>query len=127
MSRKDMRAMARAIAHERQQDVPRAERKPWWDPSWKEEIAKVAWDRVASTLSSSPHGPHRLRTGGADASVGQKRTRPECVVCMQEEPIWAFSPCMHLCICSGCKDSANDKLQECPMCRTSKTGMVRIF
>lgn len=127
MMKKDMRAMARRIASERQADVPASQRKTWWDPSWKAEIQKLAWERVAEGQGSARRGPHRLPITRAPPAVGQKRLRSECVICMDGEPTYAFSPCMHLCVCSSCHSRAETCLSECPVCRNPKQALTRIY
>ena len=122
-----MRAMARRIAGDRQADVPRSRRKPWWDPSWKAEIQKLAWERVSQGQTIPRRGPHRMPIPDGEPSVGQKRLRTECVVCMDEEPSYAFSPCMHLCVCAKCHSRAMQDLSRCPVCRGQKDGLTRIY
>jgi len=108
-----MRAIARSIADERQRDIEKSLRKPWWHESWKKDI-------VAEARSRLPHA-------GAAATRGKKRSRSECVVCMDAEPEWAFAPCMHLCLCSACKATQGGDLDKCPICRERRRGLVRVY
>lgn len=50
---------------------------------------------------------------------------PECVVCMSAFPTYMVEPCRHVCLCKRC--SAAAPTSECPICRRSATGVVRVF
>lgn len=47
----------------------------------------------------------------------------ECVICMSAEKNTAIIPCGHLATCSECVLN----LRECPICRTVKTGTLKVF
>ena len=111
-----MRAVARVIAAERQSDINQSMRKPWWHESWKKDIVKEAWSRLP------PKAP-----ANAAAKRGTKRQRSECVVCMDAAPEWAFAPCMHMCLCSACKETQAGDLDKCPICRKKRASFVRVY
>jgi hypothetical protein len=53
---------------------------------------------------------------------------PPCVVCLSAPPVWACSPCMHLCTCGPCSVALRDEAgATCPLCRDAFLDIVRIF
>ncbi|CAB9529410.1 expressed unknown protein [Seminavis robusta] len=72
------------------------------------------------------------QTGPGDDDDLDKRDK-KCVVCLEKEPVCAFIPCGHLCVCSGCvpcfERAAEAKSGEltCPLCRKSAISVTRIF
>lgn len=48
-----------------------------------------------------------------------------CVVCMNAASTHAFVPCGHRVLCESC--AAIPNLDLCPLCRTQKSGIIRIF
>jgi chromosome segregation ATPase len=51
----------------------------------------------------------------------------ECVVCKESRKEYAFSPCMHMCVCEGCAASIRGQDSKCPLCRNVSTSIKKIF
>ena len=53
----------------------------------------------------------------------------KCVVCLECEPRFAFVPCGHLCVCSGCANTLEEREGplQCPMCRETALVLTRIY
>jgi len=49
--------------------------------------------------------------------MGRVHKSDKCVICLDATPQFVCKPCMHKCICNGCKDTYFDKTTLCPMCR----------
>lgn len=86
---------------------------------------------------SSPMGPITASlAANIDIAAGDweqplsKRDRL-CVVCLDHEPSFAFIPCGHLCICSGCVSEFDSSTEgrdlNCPICRKCALCVTRIF
>jgi hypothetical protein len=52
-----------------------------------------------------------------------KKEPDTCVACLERNRDVAFQPCGHKVICQSC----GNNLLECPICRTQKQGLLRIF
>lgn len=50
--------------------------------------------------------------------------RHECVLCMQYEKAYAPSECMHLCVCSRCRQNLHGA---CPICRREFKELVEVY
>ena len=78
----------------------------------------------------SKRGGKREREASSGAAAGNnvspaKRAKAgECVICMSKSAEVAFSPCGHLCVCSGCVSRAK---KHCPICRKQFTSHQKIF
>ena len=66
-----------------------------------------------------------------EAAVTTTRVCDEktCVVCLEDEPRYAFIPCGHLCVCPGCVPRLEERQGplQCPMCRETAMVLTRIF
>ena len=51
----------------------------------------------------------------------------ECVVCYNQMASFAFTPCMHLCVCVRCAQIIQDTENKCIICRKEYTNLSRIF
>ena len=51
----------------------------------------------------------------------------QCVICLSEEPKWAFVPCGHQCVCDSCRGSFDDDNLECVICRRNCSMLMRCF
>jgi hypothetical protein len=49
-----------------------------------------------------------------------------CVVCFSNEKSVAMVPCGHRCVCTACAERFSGG-GKCPMCRTTLTGVIRVF
>lgn len=46
-----------------------------------------------------------------------------CKICLDEDAGVLFEPCGHICCCSSC----GVPLQQCPICRTSITNIIKAY
>ena len=56
--------------------------------------------------------------------------KKECIICYEREPVLAFIPCGHKCVCQICYNNANNsnhKIEICSICRKHITNVVRIY
>ena len=96
-------------------------------------------DLTASSSSFHPTKPFRnccMKTandGDWDDPLKASSKANKCVVCLEHEPLYAFIPCGHLCVCAKCVPefdcSSNKEYREvnCPICRKSALCVTRIF
>jgi hypothetical protein len=68
--------------------------------------------------------------------IGKKEDVPEpsapegtkekklCVVCLDRVKVVALIPCGHMCMCVTCARAPHG---DCPLCRASVTGTLRVF
>lgn len=49
------------------------------------------------------------------------------VICLDNEPTFAFLKCGHLCLCSSCKKKWHEDELKCPICRCVSKRIIRIF
>lgn len=121
-----MREIARGIARERQEHVPKADRKKWWHDSWKDDIVKEAYRRMGPA-----RGPSRraMPASASTARSGDKRPREHstCVICMDAEPNVVLIPCGHMCMCSDCALVARQQHENCPLCRSRVRLSSRVY
>lgn len=61
-----------------------------------------------------------------------KRTKTDdesiCVVCLDNESVVMWAPCMHQCVCDVCAKELmerNDQTRKCPLCREPITDLFR--
>ena len=61
---------------------------------------------------------------------GKDEEKKECIICYEREPVLAFIPCGHKCVCQICYNKAqnsNHKIEICSICRKKITNVVRIY
>lgn len=46
-----------------------------------------------------------------------------CKICLDDDAGVLFEPCGHICCCSSC----GVPLQQCPICRTSITNIIKAY
>lgn len=46
-----------------------------------------------------------------------------CKICLDEDAGVLFEPCGHICCCASC----GVPLQQCPICRTSITNIIKAY
>ena len=66
--------------------------------------------------------PHAAPASFAANPTGHNSSQ-QCIICFVHPKEYAILPCGHLCSCRDCAK----QLQNCPVCRTRKNGMVKIF
>ena len=67
------------------------------------------------------------KTGEKDDEDDEKK---KCIICYEREPVLAFIPCGHKCVCQICYNKAqnsNHKIEICSICRKKITNVVRIY
>jgi hypothetical protein len=67
----------------------------------------------------------------ATASPGRSTSPvalPPCCVCLEALPVWACTPCMHLCVCGPCSLLLlQEPSPRCPICRAELVDFARVF
>ena len=57
--------------------------------------------------------------------IEEESASPECVVCLDAEPVHAVVPCGHLCLCAACVEMLPEK--RCPLCKVPFTSTLRVY
>mmetsp|Transcript_13723 Transcript_13723/g.27408 ORF Transcript_13723/g.27408 Transcript_13723/m.27408 type:complete len:277 (-) Transcript_13723:85-915(-) len=53
---------------------------------------------------------------------------PPCCICKENQPSHAFVPCGHQSVCMTCAVKLKKNgIHQCPVCRTTSTGLMKIF
>jgi hypothetical protein len=69
------------------------------------------------------------RQPSSTASSTTSQAASLCCVCQDAEPVVAYIPCGHLCVCVACAETivVRDDKQACPLCRIRYEQYVRIY
>jgi hypothetical protein len=90
----------------------------------KRASAAVAPDRAPSTLVIMQRRDAATIPGvAATNEATTDDATEECVVCMVRPRVLAIVPCGHVPTCEKCAGG----MRECPMCRASISGVLRIY
>lgn len=57
-----------------------------------------------------------------------KRSKKNCVICLENDPVVMLAPCMHQCVCDVCAKELmerNDQRKKCPLCRGQINDLFR--
>ena len=88
---------------------------------WAGPPAEMPAPQPQADTSSAPSAPRPAAPAPVQSS--SSIDRDACVVCLDQKAVMAFMPCGHRCVCEGCAPA----LSECPMCRSPKQSVVRIY
>lgn len=85
---------------------------------WKRVTAELLVDVLTSGVpDEEPEEPK-------PQPPSQQQEDPSCVICLDNPPTHALIPCGHRVLCDDC---IGLRLEECPICRTARQGVLRIF
>uniref|UniRef100_A0A914HGD3 RING-type domain-containing protein n=1 Tax=Globodera rostochiensis TaxID=31243 RepID=A0A914HGD3_GLORO len=88
---------------------------------------------VPATPQRSPNHKHQSDSKNLSENVittaaAASQSNSRCIMCWNNERLFAFTPCHHLCSCEQCAEHIlEDENPNCPVCRAITNGKIRIY
>jgi hypothetical protein len=82
---------------------------------------------VEAGLAEAAHGGGEVACEAAGTDEGGD-AQDDCVVCLDQRPVFALTECGHFCMCAGCCERILAGQRRCPVCNVAIVDPpLRIF
>lgn len=83
-------------------------------------------EAAAAAATATTATATETETDAEDRDDAPAQRKPQCVVCLDGEPMHAFVPCGHVVLCNQCA-AQYPVAAGCPVCRAEATALIKVY